>query len=51
MSTEKCEQIRVLSRNECLGEMVIGKGGIEGHRGGNRCWEALNGGLVPFRCS
>ena len=51
VSTEKCEQIRVLSRNECLCEMIIEKGGIGGHRGGNRGWEALNGGLVPFRCS
>ena len=62
VSTEKCEQIRVLSRNECLCEMIIEKGGIGGHRGGNRVLEALTaevlcyfgahrGGRVLFRCS
>ena len=62
VSTEKCEQIRVLSRNECLCEMIIEKGGIGGHRGGNRvlkaltvvflCYlDAIRGGLVLFWCS
>ena len=52
VSNEKCEQIRVLSRNECLCEMIIEKGGIGGHRGGNRVLEAaIRGGLVLFSCS